>query len=57
MGSLDDYRMGKKIGEGSFGKVFLCTSKRTKEKLVMKRMRLNNVPSRFPSLPLALCPP
>jgi serine/threonine protein kinase len=49
MGSTDAYSMGKMIGKGSFGEVFLCKNRRTSKTLVMKKMRLTNVPGATPS--------
>ncbi len=35
------YNKGKKIGEGTFGKVFLVSNKSNGEKYVMKEMKIN----------------
>ena len=41
----DKYEMGKKLGSGSYGQVYLCINKRTKEKVavkVIKKGKKNN---------------
>eukprot|EP00466_Bigelowiella_natans_P011990 jgi/Bigna1/52279/estExt_Genewise1Plus.C_70002 len=43
---MEAYSCGKMIGKGSFGEVFLCQRKKTKENYVMKKMRLVNVPKK-----------
>ena len=47
---MERYKVGKMIGKGSFGEVFLSSERRSGKEFVMKKMRLVNVPGWIPEI-------
>ncbi|GAB5369206.1 hypothetical protein AAMO2058_001385700 [Amorphochlora amoebiformis] len=43
---MDDYQLGKLIGKGSFGQVYLCVNRKNRKEYVVKKMTLVNVPKK-----------
>lgn len=43
------YKLVKKIGEGGYGAVYLCTNTRTKEKVAIKVMSISSPSMGYPS--------
>ena len=45
MGGLEDYKIVRCVGKGSFGKVYLCRHLRENRHYCMKCIKLTNIPA------------